>query len=321
MGPCRIGTSCAMRSRPRGSIHKPRTGKMLNTPPTISNTATDRRAQNEDGVRSHRMNPDSLGGIRRSIALRYLLSSSAGAISTDFFRMEQTHFWARFCGTNAHVVKKSKKRTATKNTGRGMKRAKPSAAQPEWFKGQFQGVPWPHSVGVMSRLPENLVATSAPHSEADIRVAFAQVRKGPEAGLRWFDLTAWGRGRLPQVLRQLRPVNNPSPPRAGGALRYIKDGRVSRSGLDTVETFPSREDLDMTSPVVKRSIVIGGHKTSISIEDAFWNCMKEISGESGKTLSELVSEIDSSRRQGNRSSAVRLFVLDYFRTTAPSVRS
>jgi predicted DNA-binding ribbon-helix-helix protein len=49
--------------------------------------------------------------------------------------------------------------------------------------------------------------------------------------------------------------------------------------------------------------------------------MKEISGESGKTLSELVSEIDGSRQQCNRSSAIRLFVLDYFRTDAPSVRS
>ncbi len=77
----------------------------------------------------------------------------------------------------------------------------------------------------------------------------------------------------------------------------------------------------MKSPVVKRSIVVGGHKTSVSLEEAFWNCMKEISGESGKTLSELVSEIDGSRQQGNLSSAIRLFVLDYFRTDAQSVRS
>src|ERR1700723_4165085 len=80
--------------------------------------------------------------------------------------------------------------------------------------------------------------------------------------------------------------------------------------------FPSQEDFDMQSPIVKRSIVVGGHKTSVSLEEAFWNCMKEISGESGKTLSELVSEIDGCRQQGNRSSAIRLFVLDYFRTDA-----
>jgi predicted DNA-binding ribbon-helix-helix protein len=72
----------------------------------------------------------------------------------------------------------------------------------------------------------------------------------------------------------------------------------------------------MNSAVLKRSIVIGGHKTSVSLEQEFWNDVKEISGERGKTLSELISEIDGSRRQGNLSSAIRLFVLDHFRTGA-----
>ena len=69
----------------------------------------------------------------------------------------------------------------------------------------------------------------------------------------------------------------------------------------------------MNSPVVKRSIVVGGHKTSVSLEEAFWNGMKEISGKDGRTLSQLVSEIDGNRQQGNLSSAIRLFVLDHFR--------
>ena len=69
----------------------------------------------------------------------------------------------------------------------------------------------------------------------------------------------------------------------------------------------------MKSPIVKRSIVIGGHKTSVSLEEAFWNATKEISRGRGKTLSELVSEIDRNRQQGNLSSAIRLFVLDHFR--------
>jgi len=72
----------------------------------------------------------------------------------------------------------------------------------------------------------------------------------------------------------------------------------------------------MKSPVVKRSVVIGGHKTSVSLEEAFWDGMKEISRERGKTISELVSEIDDRRQQGNLSSAIRLFVLDHFRTGA-----
>jgi predicted DNA-binding ribbon-helix-helix protein len=69
----------------------------------------------------------------------------------------------------------------------------------------------------------------------------------------------------------------------------------------------------MRSPVVKRSIVVAGHKTSVSLEDAFWNGLKEIGGERRMTLSELVAEIDSQRQPGNLSSAIRLFVLDFYR--------
>lgn len=70
----------------------------------------------------------------------------------------------------------------------------------------------------------------------------------------------------------------------------------------------------MKSPVVKRSIVVAGHKTSVSLEEAFWTGMKEISDARKMTLSELVGEIDTKRSQGNLSSAIRLFVLDYYRT-------
>jgi predicted DNA-binding ribbon-helix-helix protein len=69
----------------------------------------------------------------------------------------------------------------------------------------------------------------------------------------------------------------------------------------------------MKSPVVKRSIVIAGHKTSVSLEDAFWKGLKEIAIGRGLTLSEMVGAIDSARAQGNLSSAVRLFVLDHYR--------
>ena len=69
----------------------------------------------------------------------------------------------------------------------------------------------------------------------------------------------------------------------------------------------------MKSPVVKRSIVIAGHKTSVSLEDAFWKGLKEIAGGRDMTLSDLVATIDSERRHGNLSSAIRLFVLDFYR--------
>jgi predicted DNA-binding ribbon-helix-helix protein len=70
----------------------------------------------------------------------------------------------------------------------------------------------------------------------------------------------------------------------------------------------------MKSPVVKRSIVIAGHKTSVSLEDAFWQGLKQIAGDRGLTLSDLVATIDTDRRQGNLSSAIRLFVLDFYRS-------
>jgi predicted DNA-binding ribbon-helix-helix protein len=72
----------------------------------------------------------------------------------------------------------------------------------------------------------------------------------------------------------------------------------------------------MKSPVVKRSIVIAGHKTSVSLEDAFWGSLKDIAGNRNLTLSELVASIDTDRRQGNLSSAIRLFVLNHYRVQA-----
>jgi predicted DNA-binding ribbon-helix-helix protein len=69
------------------------------------------------------------------------------------------------------------------------------------------------------------------------------------------------------------------------------------------------------SPVVKRSIVIAGHKTSVSLEDAFWQGLKEIAAVEDVTLSELVASIDTGRNGGgNLSSAIRLFVLDHYRS-------
>jgi len=74
----------------------------------------------------------------------------------------------------------------------------------------------------------------------------------------------------------------------------------------------------MRSPVVKRSIVIAGHKTSVSLEDAFWKSLKEIASTQDATLSAMVAAIDSQRAHGNLSSAIRLFVLDHYRAMIES---
>ena len=69
----------------------------------------------------------------------------------------------------------------------------------------------------------------------------------------------------------------------------------------------------MKSLVSKRSIVIAGHKTSVSLEDQFWNSLKEIARERNMALVELVSAIDADRQHANLSSAIRLFVLGVYR--------
>ena len=72
----------------------------------------------------------------------------------------------------------------------------------------------------------------------------------------------------------------------------------------------------MDSTVLKRSVVINHHKTSVSLEDAFWKAIKGIAATRNLTLSELVAEVDSERRQGNLSSALRLYVLEHYRSRA-----
>ena len=64
------------------------------------------------------------------------------------------------------------------------------------------------------------------------------------------------------------------------------------------------------SRVIKRSIVVGHHKTSVSLEEVFWNEFRAIARERKVHLSKLVDEVDSERTHSNLSSAIRLFVFD-----------
>jgi predicted DNA-binding ribbon-helix-helix protein len=69
----------------------------------------------------------------------------------------------------------------------------------------------------------------------------------------------------------------------------------------------------MQSAIVKRSVVIGDHKTSVSLEDAFWKGLGDIARRWHITPSELIEEIKANRKQGtNLSSAIRLFVLEVY---------
>ncbi len=62
--------------------------------------------------------------------------------------------------------------------------------------------------------------------------------------------------------------------------------------------------------VIKRSLVIAGHRTSVSLEDAFWRRLRAIAAERGLSLNGLAAMIDASRGDANLSSAIRVFVLE-----------
>ena len=97
-------------------------------------------------------------------------------------------------------------------------------------------------------------------------------------------------------------------------LNALCKKRVATFPITISTTTGLEVERPMKSPVVKRSIVIAGHKTSVSLEDAFWKGLKEIADAREMTLSELVASIDTDRKHGNLSSAIRLFVLDHFRS-------
>ena len=69
----------------------------------------------------------------------------------------------------------------------------------------------------------------------------------------------------------------------------------------------------LKSNVLKRSVRVGRHRTSVSLEDAFWNELRAIAKERQIELSELVGDIDSERQCANLSSAIRTFVFEHRR--------
>jgi predicted DNA-binding ribbon-helix-helix protein len=76
----------------------------------------------------------------------------------------------------------------------------------------------------------------------------------------------------------------------------------------------------MKSSVIKRSIAIAGHKTSVSLEDEFWKDLREIAHGRRMTLGDLVQTIDADRQHGNLSSAIRLYVLGVYRDQISDLR-
>ncbi|MDJ1158585.1 ribbon-helix-helix domain-containing protein [Chelatococcus sp. SYSU_G07232] len=72
----------------------------------------------------------------------------------------------------------------------------------------------------------------------------------------------------------------------------------------------------MKRGIAKRSVVVAGHRTSVSLEEPFWEALKSIAAERKQSLAEVVASIDSAREGNNLSSAIRLTVLEHYRKKA-----
>lgn len=95
---------------------------------------------------------------------------------------------------------------------------------------------------------------------------------------------------------------------------------VERRSAGDLATMASSGDADGRRPgaMRKRSVVIAGHRTSVSLENAFWGELKALASERGITVNQLVTEIDRDR-DGNLSSAIRVFVLLSLRANATPI--
>jgi predicted DNA-binding ribbon-helix-helix protein len=76
----------------------------------------------------------------------------------------------------------------------------------------------------------------------------------------------------------------------------------------------------MKSAIIKRSIILAGHKTSVSLENEFWEGIRQIAEQKNTTVSALLQQIDEGRRYANLSSAIRIFVFGQFRSQATAAQ-
>jgi predicted DNA-binding ribbon-helix-helix protein len=107
------------------------------------------------------------------------------------------------------------------------------------------------------------------------------------------------------------PIEMPHP---AGETAVVAVRTQGAEGVVVQELLTGEQPSPEYNPdIVKRSVVVAGHKTSVSLEDAFWHALKDIARERSVSLRSLVAEIDANRRGGNLSSAVRLHVLDHYR--------
>lgn len=95
-----------------------------------------------------------------------------------------------------------------------------------------------------------------------------------------------------------------------------KSLRIAAGGAPDAMPGAVRQEMELKSAIVKRSIELNGHKTSVSLEDEFWLSLRQIAVLKDITLPVLLQSIDRAREGANLSSAIRVYVLNHYRILA-----
>lgn len=77
----------------------------------------------------------------------------------------------------------------------------------------------------------------------------------------------------------------------------------------------SRKTDTSTQGIRKRSVTIAGHRTSLSLEDPFWEALQDMARQRGVSIAKIIREVDADRSAGNLSSAIRIKILNHYRGT------
>jgi predicted DNA-binding ribbon-helix-helix protein len=99
----------------------------------------------------------------------------------------------------------------------------------------------------------------------------------------------------------------------GTLVEAVLRGEQELGARPTMNRQDKQVGQTVASPIRKRSVKVAGHKTSISLEEPFWQALREIAREREMTTGALLNSIASKRVEANLSSAVRVFVLEHFR--------
>ena len=73
------------------------------------------------------------------------------------------------------------------------------------------------------------------------------------------------------------------------------------------------------SSLVIRNVVVAGHRTSVRLEPVMWEALADIAGRRGQTVNEVVTEIDRDRSASSLTAAIRVYIVDYYRSAASAV--